>query len=183
MKTVVLSFILILLALTGSTQETYYTKNATISFFSSTLIEDIEAVNHEAVSFLKTDGSISFGVMIKSFKFENGLMQDHFNENYMESEKFPKALFEGTITNIESVNFKEDGTYPIEIKGKMTIHGVSQMIDTKSAITVKSGKIKGAGFLRLRPEDYGIVIPALVSGNIAEIIDVNISAEYIPYEK
>jgi len=183
MKTIYLSIFLFLIGFVSFSQETYFTKNATISFFSSTLIEDIEAVNHESVSFIKSTGSISFGVMIKSFKFENGLMGEHFNENYMESEKFPKAVFEGTITNIETVNFKVDGTYPIDISGKMTIHGVTQPIDTKSALTIKSGKILGAGFLRLKPEDYGIVIPALVRGNIAEIIDVNITAEYLPYVK
>jgi hypothetical protein len=183
MKTIFLTIILFQFWMISFSQETYFTKNANINFFSSTPMEDIKAANNESVSFIKSNGIINFGVIIKSFKFENGLMQEHFNENYMESEKYPKAVFEGKINNIETVDFKTDGTYPLEISGKMTIHGVSQEIITKGVLTIKSGKILAAGFLQLKPEDYGIIIPALVKDNIAKVIDVNIAAEYAPYVK
>jgi len=183
MKTLILTAVSILILQSGNAQEMYYTKNATIDFFSSTPIEDIKAVNNDVVSFMKTNGIINFGVIIKSFKFENGLMQEHFNENYMESDKYPKAIFEGKIDNIESVNFKADGVYPLELSGKLTIHGITKNIETKAILLIKSGNMIANSFMKIKPEDYNIEIPALVRDNIAKIIDVNIKAEYRPYVK
>ncbi len=184
MKTLTSIIIFVLISLYSFSQKVYITKNATIDFFSSTLIEDIKAVNKDVVSIIKTEtGEISFGVSIKAFVFENGLMQQHFNENYMESDKFPNAKFKGNIDENSKINFEKDGVYPIIVIGTITIHGVSKEIGTKSIITVKEGKITAKSFLKLKPADFEIEIPALVKDNIARELDVTINAEYSVFEK
>src|SRR5690606_29851446 len=103
----------------------YLTRSGKVTFFSSTPLEAIEAFNNEAASVMDAKtGDIVFQVPIRSFKFENALMQEHFNENYLESSKYPKAEFKGKITDINKVNFSKDGTYNVTSKGNLTIHGV-----------------------------------------------------------
>src|SRR6476661_3108538 len=105
----------------------YYTKNGTISFFSSTSMEDIKADNSQVMSVLNTEnGDMQFSVLVKSFHFQKALMEEHFNENYMESEKFPKASFKGTVADISKVNFSKDGVYNVNVSGDLTIHGVTK---------------------------------------------------------
>jgi hypothetical protein len=165
-------------------QETYFSKTGVIDFFSSTPIEDIKAENNEVVSILNIKtGEISFGLLIKSFQFENKLMQEHFNENYMESDKFPKAKFEGKIINNKEIDYISIGTYDAQIKGKITIHGVIRKIEPTAKIIVKEDGISAASFIRLKPEDFQIEIPAVVRNNIAKIIDVNIKVKYELYNK
>jgi len=185
MKTHIFIILLLILSSSISAQETYYTKTGTIDFFSSTPLEDIKAVNNEVVSILKTEsGELTFGLMINSFKFENGLMEEHFNENYMESEKYPKAKFEGKIENIDEVDFKTNGTYTVNVTGKINIHGVIRKLDpTVAKIIVNNEEVSAVSFIRLKPEDFQIEIPALVRDNIAKIIDVNIKVNYEIYGK
>ena len=98
-----------LLCLSAGAQN-FITKNGKISFFSKTDIENIDAVNNQAMSILNSQtGEIVFSVMVNGFLFKKALMQEHFNENYMESAKYPKATFKGTITDLTKVNFKKDG--------------------------------------------------------------------------
>src|SRR5690242_16719248 len=120
--------IMLLLALTaivsGANAQKYMTRTGKVTFFSSTPVENIEAVNNEAAAAVDAaTGDVVFQVPIQSFKFEKSLMQEHFNENYMESDKFPKAVFKGNIGK-GAVNFAKDGNYPVTAKGKLTIHGV-----------------------------------------------------------
>ena len=184
MKTKISILILTLLSIVSFSQNTYITKNATIDFFSSTLVEDIKAINNQVVSFIKTEtGEINFGVSIKSFVFENSLMQEHFNENYMESDKFPNAKFKGKITDFENIDFKKDGVYSVNVSGEITIHGVNKDIDSKAIFTVKDKKISTKAFIKIKPKDFEIEIPLLVREQIAKILDVSINAEYEVYKE
>ncbi len=184
MKTRISILIFILISTISFSQNTYITKKATIDFFSSTLVEDIKAINNQVVSFVKTEtGEINFGVSIKSFVFENSLMQEHFNENYMESDKFPNAKFKGKITDLENIDFKKDGVYPVNISGEITIHGVTKKIETKGIFTVKGKKISTKAFIKIKPKDFKIEIPLLVREQIAKILDVSIIAEYEVYKE
>ena len=184
MKTNIFIAILITFSFIAESQNIYFTKNADVDFFSSTPIEDIKAVNNDVISFLKTEtGEISFGVLIKSFKFENSLMQEHFNENYMESDKYPKAKFKGLIDNFKDIDFNKDGTYPITVSGKLTIHGITREVSSKANLIIESDKISANSFIQVKPEDYYIEIPAIVREKIGKIIDVNIKVDYVPYEK
>lgn len=92
--------------------------------YNHTVTENIEAVNNEGASFLNTEkGEFAFIVLIKSFKFKKALIEEHFNEKYLESNKSPKANFKGTITDLSKVDFSTDGKYPVVVKGDLTLHG------------------------------------------------------------
>ena len=110
-------------------------------------------------------------------------MQEHFNENYLESPKFPKSSFKGKITNLEQINFEQDGTYPAEVTGDLTLHGVTKTITSSGTITVKDGRFKAESTFIVKPEDYNIRIPNLVRDNIAKEIKVSVVNNYEPFNK
>jgi len=142
---------------TLNAQKVYATKTGQIFFNATGGAVPIAAVNNQVDSkFVETTGQIIFGVLIKGFKFENQLMEDHFNENYMESTQFPKADFKGYIKNIKEINFTKDGTYPITIEGSLTIHGTPQNVATTGTIQVKEGKPAIVGEFSIKIKDYGI---------------------------
>ena len=154
-------------------------KNGHINFFSHTAIEDIDADNNQAVSiFDPVSGNLQFSLLIKSFEFQKKLMQEHFNENYMESDIYPKATFNGKIEDISAVNFNTDGEYPVQVSGDMTIHGVTKKINTPGTITVKSGGVTATSKFIVLPEDYNIAIPDLVKDRIAKEIEVSVDVTY-----
>ena len=141
----------------ANAQKVFATKSGQIYFNATGALVKIAAVNNQVDSkFVDATGQIIFGVLIKGFKFENQLMEDHFNENYMESTQFPKADFKGYITNIKEINFSKDGAYPIQVEGVLTIHGVSQKINTKGTLTLAQGKATIEGEFSVKVKDYGI---------------------------
>src|SRR6478752_6511957 len=146
-----------------------------VTFVSATPVANIEALNNEAACMLNAKTSdLNFVVPIKSFKFEKALMQEHFNENYMESDKFPKAEYKGKITNPGDVNFKKDGTYNVKTTGKLTMHGVTKDVVATGTIVVKAGAATIKSKFSVAPKDYGIKIPAVASSKIASKIEVTI---------
>jgi polyisoprenoid-binding protein YceI len=163
--------------------QTYFTRDAKIKFDATAPAspDKIEALSNNATCVLDAaTGDMAWQVLVKGFKFEKSLMQEHFNENYMESDKFPKATFKGKITNLGEVNLGKDGTYNAVVTGKMTIHDVEKDITANGAITVGGGKIKiNAGF-NLTLADYDIKIPSVVSGNIAKEAKILIDAALAP---
>jgi len=156
----------------------YLTKNGMISFYSKTPFETIEAQNNQVNCALDINTSdFVFKVLMKSFEFKQALMQEHFNENYVESDKFPNAMFKGKVTNLKSIDFKKNGVYPAEVEGDLTMHGISQHINTKGSFEVKDGKITGKCRFAIKVNDYGIKVPSAVTDKIAESmqIDVNVT--------
>lgn len=144
-------------AQTPSAQKVYATKTGQIFFNATGGAVAIAAVNNQVDSkFVDATGQIIFGVLVKGFKFENQLMEDHFNENYMESTQFPKADFKGYIKNIKEVNFNKDGTYPISIEGNLTIHGTAQKVSTNGTLQIAEGKPTITGEFSIKIKDYGI---------------------------
>lgn len=144
-------------AQTPSAQKVFATKTGQIFFNATGGAVAIAAVNNQVDSkFVDATGQIIFGVLVKGFKFENQLMEDHFNENYMESTQFPKADFKGYIKNIKEVNFTKDGTYPISIEGNLTIHGTAQKVSTNGTLQVAEGKPTITGEFSIKIKDYGI---------------------------
>jgi polyisoprenoid-binding protein YceI len=123
-------------------------------------------------------GDFVFKVLMKSFVFEKALMQEHFNENYVESDKFPNATFQGKIANFSAVDFTKEGTYDVTVEGDLTIHGITKKISEKGTFTVKAGdKIHGNSKFMVKPADYDIKIPSTVMNNIAETIEVTVDVE------
>jgi polyisoprenoid-binding protein YceI len=185
MKEVLISAILaILVSFNVNAQKLFFTKNGHVDFFSSAPMENIKANNEKVTSVINlTTGEIEFSILNMAFQFKKALMQEHFNENYMESSSYPKSTFKGKLVNLDQVNFDVDGTYPAEVTGDITIHGVTKNITAKGTITVKDGKFKAESSFMLKPEDFNIKIPSLVRNNIAKEIKVTVVNNYEPLNK
>ncbi|MBR9860267.1 YceI family protein [bacterium] len=157
----------------------YYSSTGDIHFFSHTEIEDIEADNHKVkTAFLPSTGAIQFSVLIKDFEFEKALMQEHFNENYMESTKYPKSTYSGEILDVKSINFDKDGTYTSKVKGNLTIKDVTKEIETVGTFKVKGDVVNAKASFNINPEDYNIEIPSMVSNKISRDIKITIDVDY-----
>ena len=177
----ILSAIVTLLTLNLTAQDIYFTKTAKVNFDASPSnpIEIIEAVNNEGSSFLNvTKGEIVFAVLIKGFRFERALMEEHFNENYMESTKFPKGDFKGKIDNLSAVNFSKDGVYKVKVSGNLTFHGITQPTSADGVITVKAGKISASSNFSVKLADYKIDRPSVVANKINETAKISVAANY-----
>jgi polyisoprenoid-binding protein YceI len=162
-------------------QDIYLTRNGQIEFHAGTSVEDVDAVNNEVTSMVNTKtGEIAFNVLIKSFHFKRALMEEHFNENYLESSKIPKATFKGKVVDLSTVNFAKDGSYKTNVTGELNLHGVSQTVTMPATVTVGGGKIRGQASFKIKPEDYKIVIPSLVQDKVAKVIDIIVDCQYEP---
>ena len=156
-----------------SGQGKFLTNDGTIRFYSHTAIEDITATNDEVAAVIDgQSGEVAIIVVMTGFQFEKKLMQEHFNENYVESEKFPKATFNGRIENNEAVDYGVPGTYDVKVAGKMTIHGVTKSIAAEGTLEVTPDGIVARTAFLLNPEDYDIKIPRVVRNNIAENMEI-----------
>jgi hypothetical protein len=178
-------FILVFFVAAGYTAnaQKYMTKNGYIGFYSHTPMEDIKADNNQVAGVLDiATGDIVFQVLIKSFHFERALMEEHFNENYMESEKYPKSTFKGKVTNISTVNFSKNGTYEVTVEGDLTIHNVTNKVSIKGTIEVLTGGINATSKFNVVPEDYKIEIPGVVRDKIDKNLAVTVSMKYSPVE-
>ena len=159
----------------------FMTKNGFIGFYSHTPVEDIKADNNQVVSVLDTStGDLVFQALIKSFHFDRALMEEHFNENYMESDKIPKSMFKGKITNLSSVNFSKQGSYEITVEGDLTIHDVTNKISTKGTLEVVTGGINANSKFKIVPEDYKITIPGVVRDKFDKAMEVTVAMKYTP---
>ena len=165
----------------ASNAQKYMTKNGFIGFYSKTPMEEIKADNNQVVSALDvSSGDMVFQALIKSFHFERALMEEHFNENYMESDKIPKSIFKGKITNLSSVNFTKPGTYDITVDGDLTIHDVTNKVSIKGTLEVVSGGINANSKFNIVPEDYKIIIPGVVRDKIDKNLEVTVTMKYTP---
>jgi len=184
MKKILLSTAICLIALSAMSQEKYFTRTGHVSFHSETPIEKIEAHNYQSTSVLNaTNGEMDFSILIKSFEFEKALMQEHFNENYMESDKFPKATFKGAIKNFDKASLTKNGTYNIEVEGDMTIHGVTKKMTAKGTMEVKDGQIQAKADFPITLKDYNIAVPKIAQEKISETVQVKVDLKYQPYVK
>ncbi|WP_158825453.1 YceI family protein [Mucilaginibacter lacusdianchii] len=176
---------LILLVWLGNNQakqETYVCKNAKISLFSKAPLEDIDATSTQGTSvYNATTGDLAFSLPIRSLQFQKSMMQEHFNENYMESDKYPNATFKGRIQ--EKIDTEKDGTYPVNVNGVLDVHGVKQNRSIKGTITINKGTVSMASDFMVQCKDHRIDIPQLVFKKIAESIQIKVAATYAAYKK
>ncbi len=183
MKTILILTALLVTSLTAFSQK-YFTKTANVTFFSSTALENIDAKSNQTTSIIDfATGEVVFKMLIKTFQFEKALMQEHFNEKYLESEKYPDATFKGTIDNIASVNLSKDGEYKVNVTGELTIHGVTKTYSTAGVITIAGDKISVNAKFPVKVADHDVKIPGAVKDNIAETVDVTVTADYTPLKK
>lgn len=157
----------------------YQLKSSRITFFSSAPIEDIKAVNTKSSSIFDTEtGQIVFSVPINAFQFDKSLMQQHFNEEYLESDKYPRSTFQGKIIGFEPGKRQQQ----VRAKGKLTIHGATHEIEVPGSVRVYDDRIEMMSVFTVKLVDYNIKIPALLWKNIAEEIEISIDLTYATHD-
>jgi hypothetical protein len=181
MKKLILSSIAVILCANVFAQ-IYIAKTCVISFLSKTPVEDIAGVNSQTKPLLNTaTGDIQMKIAMTGFIFEKPLMQEHFNENYVESEKFPVAIFKGKIN--EKVDYTKDGEYKVTVTGKLNLHGVEKDRTIDGVVSIKGGVISLSSNFKIKFADHNIIIPGLYSGIIPEDTDVKLDATMEPFKK
>ncbi len=176
MKKVMLGLIALIMTMSVSAQK-FYTKDADVAFDANSPLEKIEGKTNKGTLVIDAaSGKLESAVLVKGFHFKSALMEEHFNENYMESGKFPKAVFAGTISNFNTVNLKKDGSYPVTVTGNLTMHGVTKPVESKGNLTVKGGAITNAkAAFKVSMADFNISIPSAVREKIAKEAKIDIN--------
>lgn len=180
MKKIVIFALLVLLTNNLLAQK-MITRNGKVTFEASTpSFEEIKATNTSVSSILDTaTGDFVALILIKSFKFKSALMEEHFNENYLESNQYPKATFKGKILNFDATKLSKNST-TYEVNGDLTIHGVTKSFKTKMNLVATGGKIIVTSNFEVSPQDFKIEIPSLVKNKIAKVIEVTLNFELAP---
>lgn len=157
----------------------YMTQTGTIRFFSEAPLENIEAVNNQVSSVLDLGtGEMAFRLLMKAFVFEKALMQEHFNEKYAESHKFPRASFRAKILNIDKLQIG-DKPVQVQIKGTLTIKDISKEIEASGTLQrIPGGKIAGNSQFTINLNDFRIRVPSVVRNNISDNILINVKMDY-----
>ena len=157
-------------------QDKFFTKKGKVFFNATAKMEKVEATNRAAISVIDTKtGNIQFAVLLKGFEFEKALMQEHFNENYVESDKYPKAEFSGLVVNNTEIQYNKEGLYTAKVKGKLTLHGQTKDVEAEGKIAVKNGNLVLNADFSILLSDFKIDIPNLVKENISN--DTKISVD------
>ena len=176
---ILLSLIISVMCFISGYSQVYFTKNGHVSFFSKTILENIHADNNQVISVLNTDsGSLQFSLLNTAFHFPKAKMEADFNEEYMESSKYPKSTFKGTIENIDNIDFSKDGTWNIKVTGDLIIHGVTKNVTVPGKIGIKNGTISADASFKALLKDYNIKVPSIVSNKISESIDITVECLY-----
>lgn len=161
-------------------QDRYITKQGYMSFYSHTPVEDIKAENNQVLSIIDlSTGNVAVTLLMKSFQFEKALMQEHFNENYVESDKYPKASFEGKINNLQDIVEGDNGV--AEVSGSLTIHGITKPVSIEGKLDITDSSIRFESSFMVTVADYEIKIPSIVARNIAKEVEVTCILEHTPY--
>ena len=184
-KKIFIPFVLCFLVFFSNAQDKYFTKTGKINFSATapSSPENIDGINKSVICVMDSKtANIQFSVLMKGFEFERALMQEHFNENYVESDKFPKAEFKGSITNNSSVNYSKEGTYTVKVKGKLTMHGETRDVESEGKLIVKGGKINAVADFGVLLSDYKVSIPTLVADKVAKTAKITVNCLLEPFK-
>lgn len=172
MKKLALVLLLSCSSLSLFAQHIFSTTKGSVSFFSETLLENIQADNSKTAAIINAEtNEMAVQMRITDFQFPNKLMQEHFNENYLESEKFPTSVFKGKIK--EKADLNVAGTYQVTAEGTLTMHGVSHQVLIPGTVVSDGKQLKLDFKFPVKLEDYKIEIPTIVFSKIAEVVDVS----------
>jgi hypothetical protein len=173
-----------LFAAAKSQDTLWFTRTGRIYFISHTDIIDIDANNYQTGSFLNTrSGEIAFTLLMKSFQFTLPLAEEHFNENYVESEKFPKATFKGKILGFDPSKLQQDIDYNVVVQGDLTIHGVTSAISADGILRRSGNEIRAVSKFAILLDTYSIKVPIIVEDRVAKEIPIEVNLKYEPYKK
>lgn len=157
------------------------TTSATVAFDATTSKDALpKAENKTSIAAIDTKkGTVAFESAIKNFSFGNPMMQEHFNSaGWLDSDKYPVANFKGSITNLSEINFDKDGTYTANVEGDLTLHGVTQPVKTKAAITVAGKNITSTSEFKIKLDDYKVTGGAIAAGKVATEPSITVSATF-----
>jgi hypothetical protein len=172
MKNIIKTLLISLFFAVNTEAQNYICRDGETSFFSETPLENIAALNKTVTSVLNTaTNEIAVKMVMTEFKFKNHLMEEHFNENYMESSKFPNGIFKGKIN--ETIDWKKNGTFDVSANGMLIMHGVSKERILKGKVFIKDEEITLLCGFNIPLADHKIDVPKLVMVKIAENIAVN----------
>lgn len=171
-----------ILGLSLSYGQLYSTSNGEITFYSHAPLEDIEATNKQVSCAIDlSKGQMAFSMLMNAFQFEKALMQEHFNERYVESHKYPKATFAGSIEDIDKMDLSKAGSYNVTVSGKLSIHGVTQTVSSKGTLKIGDDKTLTANStFTINLEDYKVKIPTMYIDNISESIEIKVKVKLKP---
>ncbi len=183
MRNIFLLFVIhLFFGLSSVYAQKYYTRDGTVRFFSETPLEAIEASNNKlSCVFDLESGKLQLAVLIKAFHFKRALMEEHFNENYMESDKYPKAGFSGRVLSTDASVLLSGEELELIVEGDLTMHGVTNPVQTKAIFVFRDNKLKATTSFILSPEDYDIKIPGIVRDKIAKNIEVHIDLDLVSF--
>ncbi len=154
----------------------YSTRAGFVGFYSKTALEDIKAENNQVYAIIDAGKqNLAFQLLLKGFVFTKELMQEHFNENYVESDKYPKASFSGAYTG--NVQLNKDGVYPVTVKGNLSLHNATKAVEVPATIEVKNGHLLGQAEFKVKPEDFNISIPSVVRDKIDKEMTVKVNID------
>mgnify|MGYP000642448328 CR=1 FL=1 len=179
MKQLLVVFSLLLVSATTYAQKNFSTSTAVVRFIAVD-DTDIDATNKKAVSRLQSNGDMSFIMLMKDFTFDMDKMQEHFNEEYVESDKFPKAEFKGAVANNAAVNYSKDGTYAVTVKGKLTMHGQTKDVEAPGKLIVQGGKVNATASFAVLLADYGVSIPGVVADKVNKTAKIEVACNLEP---
>jgi len=179
MKKKALMAVLLITAMQTVHAQQYFTTTGFAGFYSKTSLEDIKAENNQVFAVIDvTNKKLAFSMLLNGFVFTKELMQEHFNENYVESDKYPKATFTGTYS--DNIDLTKGGDITVHVSGTLSLHGVSKPFTTTATLNMANGILTGKATFQLTPGDFNISIPSLVRNKIADKMDVNITANCKP---
>lgn len=184
MKKLIITTVVLFGAIVSLPAQIYKSKadGSSVTFFSKSPLEDITAVNKKSTFVINTaTNDIQAGITMISFKFKSPLMEEHFNENYVESDKYPTSVFKGKI--VESIDYTKDGENKVTVKGTLNLHGVTKDVEMQGTLTKKGNEISIASDFKIKIADYKIKVPSLYVQNIAEVVDVKVTATLEPFAK
>ena len=162
-------------------QERFFTKSGKVSFYSKAPLEDIEAHNKSVTAVLDTrTGNLQFALQMKGFEFEKALMEEHFNESYVESDKYPRAEFKGQVVNNAAINYAKNGDYNATVKGLLTIRGETREVQSVGKIMVRDGKLATDATFNIQLSDFKISIPKLVKDKISNTVKIDVACNLEP---
>lgn len=181
MKKITILIILLSVLTFQSFSQRYLTRNGYVRFFSATPVENIEAYNNQATCIVDTQtGEVVSKMLMKSFVFDKALMQEHFNENYVESDKYPQAALKATIKNLQEIDAQKPEKQNVILDGELTIHGVSKKMEIAGTIEKSDGQWIAQSTFIVKPSDFNIKIPKVVEKNIAGEIEVTLKFKLEP---
>lgn len=178
MKKISFVFLFVFLFVLSGFTQIFITRNGTIRFFSEAPLENIEAINRQVFSALNTEnGEFAFRVVMRSFSFEKALMQQHFNDNFVESQNYPNATFQGIVKGLDAKDLTTSGKHDVLVEGELTIKDVTRVISERGTLDISDGQIHARSVFMIRPEDYNVGIPSRYARNIAREIEITVDLE------